>query len=352
MVAIGALLFALIDPTVAAHWPVVMTDLPVGLLSTCVLVCIEALRNWNWVNLVLLSIVLGLTLSVKHSGLIAFGSTGLLGLTGLIWQFRGEKRVDVRKVSIFLLALAGAVVILCATYGFHYRESKQPVEKFNRSLTQKIADLRSPMWRAALGGVARFRFLPRSYIWGLADIVRTGMEGRAHSDYAFGRLTFMERRPLLFPGYVAAKLPIPLTLLSVLGCLIAFRPDRARRDKTAMAALLLLAAALLLILARSGAGYAGVRHALTVYFPLGILAGFAVEYLAKCPRRVVGWGTLALALLSCFPALGVVRPWEYHNILAGGTGGAYRTSATIQLTWANAIKPVAIHDQELVLEEK
>src|SRR5437899_7835010 len=78
MVAIGALLFALIDPTVAAHWPVVMTDLPVGLLSTCVLVCIEALRNWNWVNLVLLSIVLGLTLSVKHSGLIAFGSTGLL----------------------------------------------------------------------------------------------------------------------------------------------------------------------------------------------------------------------------------------------------------------------------------
>jgi len=148
----------------------------------------------------------------------------------------------------------------------------------------------------------------------------------------------MERRPLLFPGYVAAKLPIPLTLLSVLGCLIAFRPDRARRDKTAMAALLLLAAALLLILARSGAGYAGVRHALTVYFPLGILAGFAVEYLAKCPRRVVGWGTLALALLSCFLALGVVRPWEYHNILAGGTGGAYRTSATIQLTWANAIK--------------
>jgi hypothetical protein len=32
-VALGALLFAVVDPTVAAHWPVVMTDLPVGLLS-------------------------------------------------------------------------------------------------------------------------------------------------------------------------------------------------------------------------------------------------------------------------------------------------------------------------------
>src|SRR6266446_5782997 len=74
MVALGALLFALIDPTVAAHWPVVMTDLPVGLLSvTCVLVCLEALHNWTWGNVVLLSIVLGLTLSIKHSGLIAFG---------------------------------------------------------------------------------------------------------------------------------------------------------------------------------------------------------------------------------------------------------------------------------------
>jgi hypothetical protein len=32
-VAVGALLFLVIDPTVAAHWPVVMTDLPVALLS-------------------------------------------------------------------------------------------------------------------------------------------------------------------------------------------------------------------------------------------------------------------------------------------------------------------------------
>jgi hypothetical protein len=62
-VAQGALLFVLIDPSVAAHWPVVMTDLPVGLLSvTRVLACIELLRNWTWANVGLLSITPGLAL--------------------------------------------------------------------------------------------------------------------------------------------------------------------------------------------------------------------------------------------------------------------------------------------------
>jgi hypothetical protein len=32
------LLFLVIDPTVAAHWPVVMTDLPVALLSASAIV--------------------------------------------------------------------------------------------------------------------------------------------------------------------------------------------------------------------------------------------------------------------------------------------------------------------------
>src|SRR5947209_201601 len=47
-VALGGLLFVLIDPTVAAHWPVVMTDLPVALLSIIsVLLCIQLFRDWT-----------------------------------------------------------------------------------------------------------------------------------------------------------------------------------------------------------------------------------------------------------------------------------------------------------------
>ncbi len=325
VVALGALLFVLIDPTVAAHWPVVMTDLPVGLLSvTCVLVCLQALRNCTWVNVGLMSIVLGLTLSVKHSGLISFGFTGILGLAAILWEFRREKRVMAWRICIFLLAFVGAMAILWGTYGFHYRESKGPEEKFNRTLASKIGDVRSPIWRASLTGLDKWRLLPRSYIWGLADIVRTGLEGRAYSTYAFGRLTFMERRPLIFPGYIAVRVPIALTVLSCLGCAIAFWRGTSKPDKLAVAVLLLLAVTLLVILARSGADYAGVRHTLTIYFVMAILAGFAVRYLLRLRARNISVVALGLFLATCFPALAVERPWEYHNILVGGTGQAYR----------------------------
>lgn len=324
-VALGALLFALIDPTVAAHWPVVMTDHPVGLLSVAsALLCLEALRKWTWVNVGLLSIVLGLTLSAKHSGLIAFGFTGVLGLAAILWEFRHEKRVMAWRICIFLLPFAGAVTILWGTYRFHYREGKGSDEKFNRTLASKIGDVRSPIWRASLTGLDELRLLPRSYIWGLADIVRTGLEGRAYSTYAFGRLSFMERRPLIFPGYIAVKLPLALTVLSCLGCTIAFWPGTSRADKLAVAVLLLLAVTQLVILARSGADYAGVRHALTVYFVMAILGGFAVRHLLRVRARTIGFVILGLSLAACFPALAVERPWEYHNILVGGTGQAYR----------------------------
>ncbi|PYT56206.1 MAG: hypothetical protein DMG43_00680 [Acidobacteria bacterium] len=135
MVALGSLLFVLIDPTVAAHWPVVMTDLPVGLLSvTSVLICIHTLRNWSVASLCLLAITLGLTLSVKHSGLISFAFTGALGLATLLWQFRKFKLTALRRSAVFLIVLAGAVAILWGTYRFRYYEGNQAQEKFNRPL--------------------------------------------------------------------------------------------------------------------------------------------------------------------------------------------------------------------------
>ena len=324
-VALGALSFTLIDPTVAAHWPVVMTDLPVGLLSvTSVLVCIHTLRKWSTANLCLLAVTLGLTLSVKHSGLIAFGFVGAFGVATLLWQFRTSRLTVLRRSAVFLMILASAMVILWGAYRFRYYETNQTVEKFNRPLASKIGDVRSPIWRAALTGVAKGRVLPRSYIWGLADIVRTGLEGRAYSTYAFGRLSFMQQRPLIFPGYVAVRLPIALALLSLFGCAIAFMRSTPTRDKFAVAALLAFCIVMLVILARSGADYAGVRHALTIYLVLAILAGFAIQFFVRLRHKTVAMTVMGIALAACLPALAVERPWEYHNILGGGTSHAYR----------------------------
>ena len=48
VMALAATAFLAIDPTVAAHFPVVMTDLPVALLSsTAVLLAVAAFRSWR-----------------------------------------------------------------------------------------------------------------------------------------------------------------------------------------------------------------------------------------------------------------------------------------------------------------
>ncbi|HUR98919.1 MAG TPA: hypothetical protein VMZ26_12705, partial [Pyrinomonadaceae bacterium] len=53
-VAVAVTLFLAIDPTVAAHMPVVMTDLPVALASgIAVLLAARAFQTWNTIDLVL-----------------------------------------------------------------------------------------------------------------------------------------------------------------------------------------------------------------------------------------------------------------------------------------------------------
>jgi hypothetical protein len=67
-VSLGTLLFLAIDPTVEAHMPVVMTDLPVALLSaTAVVLAARAFREWKWRDLAACSAFLGLALTAKHS---------------------------------------------------------------------------------------------------------------------------------------------------------------------------------------------------------------------------------------------------------------------------------------------
>jgi hypothetical protein len=120
------------------------------------------------------------------------------------------------------------------------------------------------------------------------------------------------------------RVPLALTLLSSFGCLLAFHRGTPRLDRIAAAVLLALASVLLIVLMLSNADYAGVRHALTVYFVMAVLCGFAMRFLLRSQRKAIGVAVFALVLGACTPALIVERPWEYHNFLAGGTGRAYR----------------------------
>ena len=77
----GTLLFLAIDPTVAAHLPVVMTGLPAALLSAAAVVLATlAFRTWLRTDLVTCSAMLGLDLATKHFAPVFVVSITLVGI--------------------------------------------------------------------------------------------------------------------------------------------------------------------------------------------------------------------------------------------------------------------------------
>jgi hypothetical protein len=123
IVALATLTYLVIDPTVAAHLPVVMTDLPVALLSgTSLLAAVVAFRSWRAPDLVWVAVCLGLTLATKHSAVITAVAVGLLGvLLAFVGPVTFGSRA--RRMGLVALVLVGAVVVLWSFYGFRYRDS-------------------------------------------------------------------------------------------------------------------------------------------------------------------------------------------------------------------------------------
>jgi hypothetical protein len=321
-VALGTMLFLAIDPTIAAHLPVVMTDLPVALLSaTAVVLATRAFRFWTWPDLVFCSIALGLALGTKHSAPVFYIFLGIggcsLAVFGRAYQPNRSRALRLAKVSGVLV---GALLILWSLYFFHFSGPGQ--EAFNRPLADKIADVNSPAYRSVLRQMSRTHVAPRAYIWGFADTIRAGLEGRAYTQLAFGHLYYNKAPWYFFPGVIAVKLPIGLTFLALLGlCLLLAR--HLPVDWSVPAGTVLAAALCFLLVLKSGTTYAGIRHALPAVSLLAILGGMALHS-ALTLRAPILKAIVAVSFLGASAsALPVLRPWEYFNEIIGGPQNGY-----------------------------
>ena len=323
-VALGTLLFLVIDPTVAAHWPVVMMDLPVALCSaTAIVLATRAFRDWLWRDLALCSLFLGLALTAKHSAPVVLLTVGAIGIPMAVWlpvtRAGGTKWRRFLKVAV---VMAGALVVLWGSYLFHYSEARTGHDAFNRPLADKISDVDTAMYHAVLLTMAATRVVPRAYLWGFADTIRAGMEGRFYPQLIFGRVYVRRGPKYFFPAMIALKLPIGLSILALLG-LALFFGRRLPADWNLPAAIILAAAIIFLLVLARGATYAGIRHAIPVVVLLSIFAGlFAEDAILSHSRKLQAIAAIAyvLAIVSAVP---VMRPWEYFNELVG-TRNAYK----------------------------
>ncbi len=324
-VSLGTLLSLAIDPTVAAHLPVVMTDLPVALLSTtAVVLAARAFREWIWTDLAACSAFLGLALTAKHSAPVVLLIVALIG-TALAILRPLPSPEDSRWLRVVKLAavFGGAMVVLWASYLFRYSESPSGLESFNRPLVEKINDVASPRYHAVLATMAATHVVPRAYLWGFADTIRAGMEGRESPKLFFGRQYHFKGPKHFFPAMIAVKVPIGLLALMLLG-LFLFFARRILPDWFLPCGVVLAVALLFLLVLSQGATYAGIRHALPVVVLLSVFAGVGFEAaLSSKPAQLKIFVALGLVAAAA-SALPQPRPWEYFNEFAGGTPNAYK----------------------------
>lgn len=330
-IALGALIFLAIDPTVAAHMPVVMTDLPITLIGAVALLSAWlAFQSWRPTAIVGAAIALGLTLATKHSGIIFAVFVALVGLYAAQRKTTASSAITApftptRGRRLFLLAvlLVGACTVLWSTYRFHFHESPSTQETFNRPLADKIADLQSPTHRSVLGALARFHVVPRPFLWGFADIIRAGVEGRGFPIYFWNHI-YLEKKPLyFFPVQILVKIPIGLLLVSFTGLILFLARRTQPENRSQFWLLVLFCLFFTTTLATSHSQYAGVRHTAPVYPTLAIFAGAAAAFAIQHDSPALKMLVIASTVWAIVSAVPVLRPWEYHNALAGGTSRAY-----------------------------
>jgi hypothetical protein len=321
--ALGMLAFLAVDPTVGAHLPVLMTDLPLTLaLGLAAATAAWLAMRWRWAAAVAFGIAAGLALGAKHSALPGLIGIGVLLLGVALWPDRQRQSATRTGARLGRLAAAVllAVAVLWASYGFQYHATRQGSDPFNKPFQAKIDDLSSPTQRAVLHAVDRMHLLPRPYLWGLADTLRTGVEGRGQDNFWLFGTKYKHAAPWFFwPGMIAAKLPLALWLAVAGGLLALWRAPLQRGQRLLLATMAVLALAHLAALLSSNGTWGGIRHALPLYVPLATLAGVLTWRVSRSPRRrwllPLAAAPAAIALAMTF---GEPRLWEYWTEPAGG----------------------------------
>jgi hypothetical protein len=330
--AAGMLAWLAVEPTIGAHLPLLMTDLPVALALGLVAATAAWLASsWRWPAWLTFAVACGLALGAKHSALGGLVGIGLALLALALWPVRATdiqatRPSRLKRLAAIASAVVLSVVLLWAQYGFQFHASPDGTDPFNRPFADKIDDLASPSQRAVLTFVDRAHLLPRSYVWGLADTLRAGVEGRGQRNHWLFGHKFKGAPPWFFwPGELAAKIPLPLLAAALLGLLALWRAPLSTQQRNLLVTMGALGLGYWLSLLSSRGTYAGVRHALPLFLPLATLAG-VLAWRASISLRGRAWKPLAFAPAALALVMTAREPrlYEYFNELAGGSDQAWR----------------------------
>ena len=324
--AFGTLLFLALEPTVGAHLPVVMTDLPLALSLAIAALCVGLLATtWQWRWAIGCGLAMGVALAAKHSALAGLAGLGIGLAVAALCGWRQGGRAILRRAMQLAVAALLAVVLLWSMYGLHFHAGADGHDAFNRPIAAKIDELTLPHWRNALAFADEHQLLPRAYLWGLADTVRTGVEGRGIGMHQVWGKTYYGNPPWFsWPAILASKLPLALMALLLAALPLLVRTRLPASARWSLAAVVAACGFHMIALMGSEGIWGGVRHALPMLVGIAVISGGALGIAMQKRSRPLLVGVAALYLLAAGMTLREPRLWEYHNELVGGSENAYR----------------------------
>ena len=332
-----ALILLAFDPNLLAHGALVTTD--VGLscfMFLSVYMFYRFVKAPSALRLVSVGLSVGLVLAVKHTGLLIVPILFLLALCEIIHSYfsSGRDKIfpQVVKIlgSVMLIALIGWMV-LWSFYRFRYNARPDGLQ-LNPPLAEYVGGLKHhEAW--PITTMARFRILPESYLYGLADVRLTA---NYYTSYLLGKV-YAHNVWFYFPVAFLIKSTIGFLALLLLSlALIISRRLKSWREIY----FLLVPVIFYLIVALTVGMNIGVRHILIIYFFLYAATGGATWALIKKSRRwvyVVGVLLLVHVVSSVFAFPNYIA---YGNELWGGSSQTYKYLTDSNSDWGQQLKSI------------
>jgi tetratricopeptide (TPR) repeat protein len=154
--------------------------------------------------------------------------------------------------------------------------------------------------------------------------MRAGLEGRADEAHVFAR-SYETRTPPWVPlALLAIKIPLGIMALAFAGCVFLLPGKLPPAMRWPLIGFVAAGLFFLGFVCLKGVPYAGVRHLLFLIPVAALLAAVALERIFTGRSRALWAFAIVGVLAACVSALPQRRPWEYHNLLSGGSGNAWK----------------------------
>ena len=343
--AVIALGFYCVEPNLVAHSGLVTTDLG----ATCfifgtVYFAWRSSRNFGFGNLLGLATFFALAHISKYSAVLLGPIVFLLllsrALSGAPWPCRlvPQKLITSRRRKALLVVLttvgllATAYGALWGAYAFRYAPTPRGAGRFVTA--EKAKDL-FPRAARLVRWVEDYRLLPNTCVQGFA-IMTTGTQSKM--GYLLGQRS-VKGWWYYFPVALLVKTPLALLTLSIAGLMLC-----VARWKTAPLdlAFILGPPAVYFGIAMAGHLNIGLRHVLSIYPFVLLLAGSAIAVLSTATRPAKRRRRLVLAVL-CLAQLvefGAVYPHclAFFNASIGGPRQGAKYLVDSNLDWGQGLK--------------